>query len=201
MKALVIGAGASGLSSIKCCLDEGLDVECFEQGQDIGGLWRYSEQDSHSSIYESTVINTSKEMSCFSDFPMPKEFPPFLPHYMMVRYYELFVARFGLRKYIRFNCKVLDVRKTRDHGTTGRWEVICQHLNDAGTSFEERRVFDGVMVCTGHLWQPRVPTYPGIDNFKGRILHSHSYKNPKGFEGKTVLVIGKITRRLPARDQ
>lgn len=37
----VIGAGASGLTAIKCCLDEGLEPTCFEKTDDIGGLWRY----------------------------------------------------------------------------------------------------------------------------------------------------------------
>lgn len=37
----VIGAGVSGLSSIKCCLEEGLEPVCFERTDDIGGLWRF----------------------------------------------------------------------------------------------------------------------------------------------------------------
>lgn len=37
----VIGAGSSGLTSIKCCLDEGLEPVCFESSDDIGGLWRF----------------------------------------------------------------------------------------------------------------------------------------------------------------
>ncbi len=37
----VIGAGSSGLTSIKCCLDEGLEPVCFESGDDIGGLWKF----------------------------------------------------------------------------------------------------------------------------------------------------------------
>lgn len=37
----VIGAGASGLTAIKCCLDEGLQPTCFERSEDIGGLWRF----------------------------------------------------------------------------------------------------------------------------------------------------------------
>lgn len=37
----VIGAGASGLTAIKCCLDEGLQPTCFEKSEDIGGLWRF----------------------------------------------------------------------------------------------------------------------------------------------------------------
>lgn len=31
-----------------------------------------------STVYRSTVINTSKEMNCFSDFPVANELPPFL---------------------------------------------------------------------------------------------------------------------------
>lgn len=37
----VIGGGVSGLSSIKCCLEEGLEPVCFERTDDIGGLWRF----------------------------------------------------------------------------------------------------------------------------------------------------------------
>lgn len=37
----VIGGGTSGLTCIKCCLDEGLEPVCFETSDDIGGLWRF----------------------------------------------------------------------------------------------------------------------------------------------------------------
>lgn len=37
----VIGAGISGLGSIKSCLEEGLEPTCFESSHDIGGLWRF----------------------------------------------------------------------------------------------------------------------------------------------------------------
>lgn len=37
----VIGGGTSGLTCIKCCLDEGLKPVCFESSDDIGGLWRF----------------------------------------------------------------------------------------------------------------------------------------------------------------
>lgn len=38
----VVGAGVSGLAAIKCCLEEGLEPTCFEQSEDVGGLWRYT---------------------------------------------------------------------------------------------------------------------------------------------------------------
>uniref|UniRef100_A0A8C5S532 Flavin-containing monooxygenase n=1 Tax=Laticauda laticaudata TaxID=8630 RepID=A0A8C5S532_LATLA len=41
-KVAIVGAGVSGLTSIKCCLEEGLEPTCFEQSDDIGGLWRFT---------------------------------------------------------------------------------------------------------------------------------------------------------------
>lgn len=41
-KVAVIGAGVSGLSSIKCCLDENLEPTCFERSSDFGGLWKFA---------------------------------------------------------------------------------------------------------------------------------------------------------------
>lgn len=38
----VIGAGVSGLSAIKCCLDEDLEPTCFERSDDFGGLWKFT---------------------------------------------------------------------------------------------------------------------------------------------------------------
>lgn len=37
----VIGAGPSGLTSIKACLDEGMVPTCFESSDDLGGLWKF----------------------------------------------------------------------------------------------------------------------------------------------------------------
>ena len=40
MKVCVIGAGPSGLTTIKQLLDEGHEVRCFERGDNIGGSWQ-----------------------------------------------------------------------------------------------------------------------------------------------------------------
>lgn len=62
-KVAVIGAGASGLCTIKECLAVGHEVVCFEQEAGLGGLWRLhsGKKSSHSSVYDSTICNTSKK--------------------------------------------------------------------------------------------------------------------------------------------
>jgi dimethylaniline monooxygenase (N-oxide forming) len=65
----VIGSVASGLPSIKSCLEQGFQVVCFEKTDQIGGLWRYREQeiDGVSRLQKSTISNSSKELNSFSN--------------------------------------------------------------------------------------------------------------------------------------
>jgi len=128
MKVAVIGAGACGLPAIKCCLDEGLQVVCFEREDDIGGLWNYkdSAREDQSTVLRATVTNACKEVMSFSDFPMPAEIPPFLRHDRLLEYLRLYADEFGLLRYIRFQTEVLEVRRTADFERSGRWVVTSR---------------------------------------------------------------------------
>ena len=186
----IIGAGCSGLTAIKCCLDEGLEPVCFEAEDDIGGLWNYTDcaKFGKGSVYKSCVINTSKEMMAFSDFPPPKHFPTFLPHKYVLEYFKLYADNFGLLKYIQFNTTVEKVDKASDFEETGKWNVRY-FTKTSGQTVSE--TFDGVLVCTGHHTYPYLPTFDGVEKFKGISMHSHSYRTPSQFTDKKVLVVGK----------
>lgn len=54
------------------------------------------------SLYPSVISNTSKEMSAFSDFPYPEDFPVFLPNAQLLDYLRRYAKRFGLREHIKF---------------------------------------------------------------------------------------------------
>lgn len=189
-KVAIIGAGASGICAIKCCLDEGLEPTCFERSNDFGGLWRFKEKPDlkTASIYKTLIINTSKEMMCFSDFPIPDDFPNYMHHSKIWKYFKMYVDHFGLMKYIQVETSVCSVKKRPDFATSGQWDVTTKTSNGE----EKTAVFDAVLVCTGHHCDPNLPldSFPGIEKFKGRYLHSREYKSPVEFEGKRVIVIG-----------
>ncbi|KAM9324780.1 dimethylaniline monooxygenase [N-oxide-forming] 2-like [Gastrophryne carolinensis] len=186
---VVIGAGVSGLTAIKACLEEGLDPVCFERSDDIGGLWRFTDEveDGRASIYSSLVTNSSKEAMAFSDFPMPEDFPNFLPSYKYLEYLKLYAEKFNLLKYIQFKTVVCQVKKHSDFPVTGQWMVDTENNGEIKTS-----VFDAVLVCSGQYVCPNIPPngFPGIDNFKGKVFHSRQYKKPHGHDGKRILVVG-----------
>ncbi|KAL3856623.1 hypothetical protein ACJMK2_011358 [Sinanodonta woodiana] len=184
----IIGAGCSGLAAIKSCLEDGFEPVCFERDDDIGGLWRYSTTSKvgNGSVYKTCVINTSKEMMSFSDFPPPQEFPMFMPHRFVLKYFRMYAESFGLIKYINFKTSVENIIPATDYGLSGQWRVT--YISGDGESKTE--VFDGVLVCTGHHTYPHIPEFEGLETFTGKYIHSHGYKENVEFTGKRVLVVG-----------
>ncbi|KAK3542649.1 hypothetical protein QTP86_031473, partial [Hemibagrus guttatus] len=186
----VIGGGSSGLTCIKCCLDEGLEPVCFESSDDIGGLWRFKEnpESDRASIYHSVIINTSKEMMCFSDFPIPAHFPNYMHNSYIMDYFHMYADHFQLRRYIRLQTKVLNVTQRPDFAQSGQWDIEIEDKDGK----REKHVFDAVFVCTGHHCHPHLPLkdFPGINTFKGKYFHSRDYKTPDEWRNKRVVVVG-----------
>ncbi|KAJ8279007.1 hypothetical protein COCON_G00060730 [Conger conger] len=186
----VIGAGSSGLASIKCCLDEGLEPICFESSDDIGGLWRYKEkpEPGRANIYRSLICNSSKEIMSYSDFPPPAHFPNNMHHSQLLQYLHLYVEHFVLLQHIRFQTTVSSVKQGPDFSHSGQWVVETEKKGGG----KESDIFDAVMVCTGHYTQPHLPLneFPGIDTFAGRYFHSWEYDFAQDLLGKRIVVVG-----------
>jgi hypothetical protein len=176
----IIGAGPSGLATVKTLAAAGLtDIACLEAQDELGGNWVYRDATGHASVYETTHIISSKRLSQYSDFPMPASYPDFPSHRQVLDYFRAYADRFGLGRFIRFGVTVEHAAPEAD----GRWRL---RLATAGGVAEE--VFDRLVVCSGHHWSPSEPHYPGT--FSGRTLHAHDYRRAEPFRGERVLVVG-----------
>lgn len=171
----IIGAGSSGVTVAKALKEAGLAFEIFEAGSDIGGMWRYNNDNGRSSCYASLHIDTSRPNLGYSDFPIDPALPDFLSHEQFLAHLEAYADRFGIRPMITFNTEVLSVMPEND-----RWQVTL-----AGG---ETRSYGTVIVANGHLSDPRMPAFPG--QFDGEVIHSHYYRTAAPFEGKRVMVVG-----------
>jgi dimethylaniline monooxygenase (N-oxide forming) len=172
----VIGAGSSGLAVLRALREKGIAVECFEQGSDVGGLWRYENDNGLSGAYASLRTNVSRPRMQYPSFPMPRSYADFPSHRDMARYLGAYAEAFGLREFIRFRASV----ERLEHVPSGGW---CLELDD-GTVHSYR----AVVVAVGLFWCPKVPDYPGT--FGGAAIHSHEYRTPQPFTGRRVLVVG-----------
>jgi dimethylaniline monooxygenase (N-oxide forming) len=175
-KVCIIGAGSSGMVAAKVLHERGIPYDCFEKSSDVGGLWRYENDNGLAAAYQSLTINTSKQRMAYSDFPMPPTYPDFAHHTQILRYFEEYIAHFGLRETITFRTAVTEVCPAGGN----RWTVTL----DTG----ETRTYRAVIIATGHHWDKRWPHFPG--EFKGTVVHSRDYRTPEPFRGQRVLVVG-----------
>jgi dimethylaniline monooxygenase (N-oxide forming) len=172
----IVGAGSSGVAVAKALAERGLQFDCFEKGSDIGGMWRYENDNGLSSAYASLHIDTSRDNLGYSDFPIPKYLPDFLSHQQVLAHLEAYADHFGVREKVTFNALVERVEKSDD----GKWHVLLQN--------GKIRSYQAVVIANGHLWDPRLPNFPG--GFNGQQMHSHVYRTAAPFEDKDVLVVG-----------
>jgi thioredoxin reductase len=182
-KVCVIGAGSSGIAACQVLNARGIDFECIEKGSEVGGNWRYENDNGMSSAYRSLHINTSRGLMAYRTFPMPDSYPDYPNHFQIAAYFDAYVDHFGLRPKIAFRTEVLDVVPAGE-----QWDVTV-----AGPEGErETRRYRAVLVANGHHWDPRwpEPAFPGSEDFEGEQIHAHHYREPEILRGKRVLVLG-----------
>ncbi|CAN8105720.1 unnamed protein product [Discula destructiva] len=215
-KVCVIGAGLSGLVTLKECLSEGFEAHCFESRPEIGGQWAQqpdvqpsaSAAAVQSSMYDGAVLNSCRDTSAVPDFPLdPERYGDYFGHRLQLRYLREYAEHFGLLEHIRLGTRVVscepvggggggdggegeeeeeEEEEEEKRGSSG-WTVKVRGKDQTG---EEETVYDAVFVCVGHLSSPATPDWPGRDAYKGEFLHSHFYRRPGPFDRKKVALVG-----------
>lgn len=194
-KYCIVGAGPSGLTVAKNFRQRSIPCDVLEREDDVGGNWYYGTQ--ASSVYASTHLISSKRMTEFVDFPMPKEFPPYPSHRQALDYLRAYARHFDLYPCIHRGVQVERIEPAGD-----LWAVTSRKLASDGACDGEgaqpagepaagdpkTNLYRGVVVANGHHWDPLLPEIPG--DFQGDILHARDYKTPDQLRGRRVLVIG-----------
>jgi cation diffusion facilitator CzcD-associated flavoprotein CzcO len=172
----VIGAGPSGLATLKALTDQGVPARCFDPGDRVGGLWVLGGP--HSSAYRTLHLNTSRTRTEFADYRMPPDWPDYPDHARIAGYLNGYAENFGLldRVYLRHT-----VERVARAG--GGWDVTVS--GPLGTTTQR---YAAVVVANGHNSTPNVPAYPGEASVAQ--LHSHDYRDPAQLAGEGVLVVG-----------
>ncbi|XP_075888161.1 uncharacterized protein LOC142892028 isoform X2 [Nelusetta ayraudi] len=123
----------------------------------------------------------------FPDFPFDSKLKSFLPHQEVQKYLEQYCLAHHIRPHIKFSTVVENVTPVVEEAEGRKvWEVVSSDpLNR-----QKRELFDAVFVCSGHYSDPHIPDIPGIENFKGRVLHSHHYRYATPFSSQSVVILG-----------
>lgn len=162
----IIGAGAAGLAAVDALHEAGLEFDCFEGSDRVGGQWHTG--------YEALHLITPRDSSGFTGHPMPATYPLYPSRDQMRDYLLGYAAARDLVRHVTF-----DTRVDRIAPEGRAWLVE--------TSEGETRRYAGVVVANGHL---RVPLQPELAGYTGRQLHAAAYKTTADIEGTRVLVVG-----------
>lgn len=163
---IIIGAGPAGLAVAACLKRAGIHHLILEQSDQVGASWRRH--------YDRLHLHTDKKNSELPFVSYPSNYPRYPSRDQVVKYLEEYARQFDLD--IRFNQQVQSV--SRDNG---HWLVQTQDTLHATPN---------LVVATGNVRQPLVPTWPGLDSFHGTVMHSSEYRNGSAFKGQRVLVVG-----------
>lgn len=178
MKIGVIGAGPSGLTTIKQLRDEEHDVVCFEKNADIGGIWYRHENDGDEmKVFDEMQLTISMKLMSFSDFLY--EDRVFVDRRGYFQYLQDYAAKYDLRKSIKLNTGVDAVQKVGN-----QWRVAV-----TSNGHQESHLFDALAICSGPFRTPSMKV-DHVGKFRGEIIHSSRYRNNERFRGKRVLVVG-----------
>jgi dimethylaniline monooxygenase (N-oxide forming) len=171
MKIAVIGAGSSGLVTLKYLLDAypAVDVVCFEKSHSVRGCWGDQRPD-----FVSTSTKYTTQFSCFRtwlpDVGAEQTYEEFYRGNQFGDYLEEFAAHFRLKECIHFGTELQQLVRKED-----RWVL---QLKEHGK--ETCVAFDAVFLCTG-LASQKLPLSATTIPIK---------TDPTGIHNTTVVVVG-----------
>jgi indole-3-pyruvate monooxygenase len=163
---LVIGASAAGLATAACLKGAGREFEILEASDVVGQSWRQH--------YDRLHLHTPKSASGLPGMAMPADWPRYPARDQVVAYLESYRAHHGLDP--QYGQRVQRLERAE-----GVWTAT------AGDGEWRAR---NVVVATGANQHPVRPTWPGLETYRGDIMHSSEYRNGDPWRGRPVLVVG-----------
>jgi len=163
---LIIGAGPAGLAVAARMRQQQIPFKIIEQQNTIAYTWK--------NHYDRLQLHTVKQLSALPYIPFPVDYPTYVPREKVVSYLENYAKHFNIEPIFSTSLK-----KIEHHN--GHWFV---HTNAA--PFEAK----SIVLATGINRIANIPAWKGQHLFKGNIVHSKIYKNPKPYLNAKVLVVG-----------
>ncbi|SEM42235.1 Predicted flavoprotein CzcO associated with the cation diffusion facilitator CzcD [Streptacidiphilus jiangxiensis] len=171
---MVIGAGQAGLSAAYHLRRRGLrpfdDFVVLDADDAPGGAWQHRPP-----TLTMAMVHGFHELP---DAPLPPLAPQLPARDVLPQYFAAYERDHELPV-------VRPVTVTSVRALSADPQSLLLTETDHG-SFSSRAIIN----ATGTWTRPFLPRYPGMERFRGRMLHSSAYQGPEEFRGGTVLVVG-----------
>ncbi|MFL6240344.1 MAG: flavin-containing monooxygenase [Actinomycetes bacterium] len=169
---VIVGSGFAGLgAAIRLTKSGRHDFVVLERGSDVGGTWRDND-------YPGCRCDVPSHLYSFSFAPNPDWTASFSPQQEIQAYLQRTATALGIRPHLRLNTELLDAQ----------WNHVEQrwHVTTNNGDYSARILVLG----TGALSEPSIPSLPGLDTFAGTTFHSASWRWDHDLGGRRVAVVG-----------
>lgn len=176
---LVVGAGISGISAGYHLQDQCPDKSwaILEARADIGGTW---------DLFRYPGIRSDSDMYTFGFSFKPWTAAKAISDAETIRtYLHETVREFGIDRHIRFGHRI---RRASWSSYDGTWTVDIDR--EGAEPLQLRCNF--LFMCSGYYNYEHgyTPHFPGVEKFKGRVVHPQQWTDDIDWAGKRVVVIG-----------
>jgi 4-hydroxyacetophenone monooxygenase len=176
MRAIVIGAGMSGIAAAIRLQQSGIPFTILEKNRDVGGTWLEN-------TYPGCRVDVPNHMYSYS-FEPEHDWPQFYSTQpRLLEYFRGVADRHALRDHIRFETSV---EEAVWDDARGLWSVRVRR-SDGGAEVLTAPV---LISAVGQLNRPQYPSIPGRERFRGASFHSAEWNHGVDLAGKRVAVIG-----------
>ncbi|KAJ7250746.1 hypothetical protein C8J57DRAFT_679664 [Mycena rebaudengoi] len=173
--ALIIGGGHCGLDISARLKYLGVRSLVVERNERIGDNWR--------NRYEALCLHDPVWYDHMPYMPFPPTWPVYTPALKIGNWLESYADALELDVWT--SSTVLSARKD----SSDMWTVVVDHAGKERVFTVKHLVF-----ATGlGAGVPKFSSYPGMDRFKGPIIHSTQHKRASDHAGKKVVVVGACT--------
>lgn len=175
-RALIIGAGISGLCAAIQFAAAGIPYQIVERRGELGGVW-------FENRYPGAACDVPSHLYSFSWAPFA--WSRYFAGSREIHAYLNDVAdRYDVRRHIRFGVEVTEARWDDE---AAQWRADIVSADGSRETLSVSIVLSGV----GAFNKPRLPDVAGIDSFEGSSVHTARYPD-EGLDlaGKRVVLVG-----------
>jgi cation diffusion facilitator CzcD-associated flavoprotein CzcO len=172
---LIIGAGQAGLTLAARLRLLKVPTLVVDRLPRVGDVWRQR--------YHSLALHNGVQLNHMAYLPFPPSWPNLLPKDMLGAWLENYAWA--------MECNVwtgATVSGATFDGTAGCWSVRVERAEGERVLRPRHLVF-----ANGLSGRAKTPELPGLEDFKGEVMHTHDYYSGAQWRGKPALVLGTGT--------
>ncbi|MFF0223283.1 flavin-containing monooxygenase [Streptomyces sp. NPDC004629] len=171
---LIVGAGQGGLALAARLGQVGVRTLVVEKNGRIGDNWR--------NRYHSLTLHNEVWANNLPYLPFPSTWPTFVPKDKLAGWLE------GYAEFMELDVWTSTEFVEADYDTTAkRWTA---RVRGQDGTIQELRPTHLVLASGGTSGIPHRPDLPGLDDFRGTVMHSSEFTSGLDFTGRKALVIG-----------